>query len=82
MKQYCRYCAEAVLTENEDVFFCEAKKLTRSAAGARRINKCDRFKFNPNDLLGQNADGTFKQYKPKTEKDNSDQIKLFEREGE
>jgi len=51
MKQYCRYCADAVLTENEDVVYCEAKKETRHKRKCITVNQCKHFKFNELDVF-------------------------------
>lgn len=70
MKQYCRYCANAI--DYDSTLICEAKApCGNDGAGrgydmekAKRLNKCKHFEFNPNDLLGQTSDGRFRQYKP------------------
>lgn len=65
MNQYCRYCANCCITENESIIWCEVKMEIYSASKAKRLNKCKDFDFNPNDVFGQNEDGTFKQYNPR-----------------
>ena len=73
MKQYCRYCANAI--DYDGMLICEAKApCGNNGAGrgynidkAKWLNKCKHFEFNPNDLLGQNADGSFRQYQPRKE---------------
>ena len=89
MKQYCRYCVYAL--DYDDSLICEAKApCGNNGAGAsydmrkaKQLNKCKSFEFNPNDLLRQNADGSFQQYQPKAKHENkydnkSEQIKLYE----
>lgn len=71
MKQYCRYCANAL--DYDGMLICEADApCGKNGAGrgydmgkAKRLNKCKSFEFNPNDLLGQNPDGSFRQYQPR-----------------
>lgn len=71
MRQYCRYCANAI--DYLDVLVCEAKApcgkngcgKTYPMEKAKRLNKCKHFEFNPNDLLGQLPDGGYRQYKPR-----------------
>jgi hypothetical protein len=73
MKQYCRYCANAL--DYDGMMICEAKApCGKNGAGrgyniekAKRLNKCKHFEFNPNDLLGQTPGGGFRQYKPRGE---------------
>lgn len=71
MKQYCRYCANAL--DYDGMLICEAKApCGNNGAGkgydmekAKRLNKCKHFEFNLNDLLGQMPDGSFRQYRPR-----------------
>jgi len=73
MKQYCRYCANAL--DYDGMLICEANApCGNNGSGrgydidkAKRINKCKHFEFNPNDLLGANPDGGFRQYQPRKE---------------
>lgn len=73
MKQYCRYCVNAI--DYDGMLICEADApCGNNGAGkgydidkARRLNMCKHFEFNSNDLLGQNPDGSFRQYKPRGE---------------
>lgn len=71
MKQYCRYCVNAI--DYDECLICVAKApCGNNGAGgsynmekAKRLNKCKHFEFNPNDLLRQNPDGSFRQYQPR-----------------
>lgn len=73
MNQYCRYCMNAI--DYDDMLICKAEApcgkygsgKSYSMEKAKRLNKCKHFDFNPNDLLWQNEDGTFRQYKPRIE---------------
>ena len=75
MKQYCRYCMHAI--DYSDVLVCNANaKCGNNGSGrtydmekAKRLNTCKHFEFNSNDLLNQNTDGSFKQYKPREPKE-------------
>ena len=70
MKQYCRYCANAL--DYDETLICEANApCGNNGSGrgysiekAKRLNNCKHFEFNPNDLLGQTPDGGFRQYRP------------------
>ena len=71
-KQYCRYCVDAVLTENEELIWCEAKKVIKHKRNCVTINQCKHFKFNELDVFD-----TDKKYRPKeVKKSLGDQIKL------
>lgn len=71
MKQYCRYCANAI--DYDDMLVCEAEApcgnngsgKVYSMVKAKRLNRCKSFEFNPNDLLSCDPDGSFRQYKPR-----------------
>jgi hypothetical protein len=71
MTQYCRYCFYAV--NYEDTLICMAKApCGNNGAGhqyplekAKRVNHCRSFEFNPLDLLSDNPDGSFREYKPR-----------------
>lgn len=65
MNQYCRYCCNGVLTENESDVWCEHKGCLMTESQAKRVNKCKHFEFNENDMFRMNADGTFATYNPK-----------------
>ena len=76
MKQYCRYCAEAVIG---DLIWCEAKHHSLTEKACKKANTCRLFVFNEIDLF----DGD-KVYKPtdvgerqKKTEDGKNQIKLF-----
>lgn len=72
MKQYCRYCSEAVLTENEEIIYCEAKKITKNKKRCITLNYCKEFVFNELDVFD-----TDKKYEPrKVKKSCGNQIKL------
>lgn len=71
-KQYCRYCADAVLTENEEMIFCEAKKETRHKSKCATVNHCKDFTFNELDVFDID-----KKYKPKQiKKSLGNQVRL------
>ena len=78
MKQYCRYCCNAI--DYMDVLVCRADApcgnngsgATHPMEKAKRLNHCKHFEFNPNDLLGCDADGNFRQYKPREAKPPSE----------
>ena len=75
-KKYCRYCANAVLTENEIIVWCEAKKQERHKNNCITVNKCKDFVFNEIDVFWI---GEFdKTYKPRQlrKKTVDNQIKL------
>lgn len=76
MIQYCRYCCEAVLTENEEIIYCEAKKETRHKKNCITANKCKDFAFNEIDVFG--CGDIDKKYQPRgpRKKVIDNQIKL------
>lgn len=89
MKQYCRYCANAIDYNGEATdFICEADAhcgnngagKMYSASKAKRPNKCKNFNFNEMDVFGANPDGSFKTYHPRhlREKVESGQIGMFD----
>lgn len=59
MKQYCRYCAEAFGTDNDDFVWCDAKDYMKSKSSCLAQNKCDKFKLNEIDLFNAR-----REYKP------------------
>ena len=63
MKRYCRYCSNAVITENEEIIYCEAKKETRHKKKCIVINQCKDFEFNELDVFDID-----KKYQPRKEK--------------
>lgn len=74
MKQYCRYCCNALDYNGEATdFICKADApCGDNGAGhfypaikAKRPNKCKFFEFNENDIFRYNADGSFATYKPR-----------------
>ena len=80
MKQYCRYCVNALDYNGEaSDFLCNADaKCGNNGAGmfygaekAKRINSCEHFIFNENDIFGQDKNGNFKTYKPRNLKEKS-----------
>jgi len=75
MKQYCRYCRLANLTENEDFVYCHQFKRTRHKNNCIVVNKCEHFELNEIDVFGMDVN---KVYKPreKKEKQISGQIKM------
>ena len=74
MKQYCRYCVYALDYDGALICTTEAPCGNNGSgkmyniSKAKTLNKCKWFEFNPNDLLRQNPDGSFMQYKPKKPK--------------
>lgn len=62
MKQYCRYCANAVLIGDLE-FYCEIKQKEYRESKGKRLNKCRDFEFNPLDLYSPGY--TFREYKPR-----------------
>lgn len=72
MKQYCRYCINCVLVD-DNVCYCECLKATFNGAKARNLNKCKNFHFNPFDVFNLE-----KQYKPRVKKQKiAEQITMF-----
>lgn len=65
MKQYCRYCANANVAE-EDLFYCSCNKQTYNSAKSKRVNLCKNFDFCENDLWRCDEFGNFSTYKPRT----------------
>lgn len=82
MNQYCRYCSNAYL-QDDDLIWCEPKDEIRSGREITRINKCPHFDFNPIDVLDQE-----RVYRPREKRkpipteDNltENQISLFQEE--
>lgn len=76
MKQYCRYCANCVLVD-EDVCYCEESRKTFWCAKARRVNKCKNFVLNKLDVF--NIEHTYKpiEDRQKQGKANGEQMTLF-----
>ena len=62
MKQYCRYCSNAYI-QDDDVFYCAKKNKLYSGSTGKTANNCKYFEFNPNYLFGMDENGDFKQYK-------------------
>ena len=71
MKQYCRYCIYAL--EYDGYLICEANApcgncgtgASYKIEKAKQLNRCKHFEFNPNDLLGQCENGSFRLYAPR-----------------
>jgi len=73
VKQYCRYCANAVLID-EDIAYCEVKQHQRPKQLCVTPNKCKDFGFNEMDVFDIE-----KTYKPRVMKrDLENQIKMEE----
>lgn len=71
MKQYCRYCANAVLID-EELAYCEEKHIQRSKQNCVTANNCKHFVFCELDVFD-----TDKKYQPKkVRKSIGSQIKL------
>ena len=64
MKQYCRYCANCFLQDN-DVVYCQPKNEMREKTECIRTNKCKHFEFNPYDVFSVDEHGNFKEYQPR-----------------
>ena len=64
MNQYCRYCANCFL-QDDDVVYCEPKDEMRNKKECVRANKCKHFELNTFDVFSQDASGNFKEYKPR-----------------
>jgi len=86
MKQYCRYCANALDYNGEAVdFICEADApCGNNGAGqfypadkAKRINKCKHFIFNENDIFRYDENGNFVTYKPREHSKPLNQVNMF-----
>lgn len=84
MKQYCRYCSNAIDYNGEATdFICTANaECGNNGAGrmypaekAKRINHCKHFSFNPLDVFY--ATYGEREYKPRTRIAKLDQLKLF-----
>ena len=88
MKQYCRYCANALDYNGEGTeFLCNANApCGNNGAGrfydadkAKRRNKCKYFEFNSIDIFSYGENGYTREYKPrdkKKPKQKLDQIKF------
>lgn len=50
MKQYCRYCNNAVQVD-DGIIYCAAYKQTLTEVKAKRVNSCKRFIFNEIDAF-------------------------------
>jgi hypothetical protein len=59
MKQYCRYCANAIL-QGDDVVYCEPKDEMRDKKNCITSNECKKFELNPLDVFDID-----KEYKPR-----------------
>ncbi|MEG0397392.1 MAG: hypothetical protein RR612_11735 [Oscillospiraceae bacterium] len=72
MKQYCRYCANANLVD-DDICYCDIKKGLRTKAVCTVANKCKAFVLNEIDVFDFD-----KTYKPRAEQPPNEweQIKL------
>lgn len=84
MKQYCRYCTNAVDYNGEATdFICTANsKCGNNGAGrfysadkAKRINHCKHFEFNKLDVFYTTYGE--REYKPRTNTKKLEQMKLF-----
>lgn len=75
----CRYCCNAVLTENEDIIYCEARSRTYGKEYAKRYKTCKDFIFNEIDVF--NIEHTYKPKGPFKPKNFKGQISIFELEG-
>ena len=64
MNQYCRYCANANVVDDE-LFYCQPKHEVYGMDKSKRINKCKLFDFNENDLWRCDENGNFETYKPR-----------------
>lgn len=73
MKQYCRYCFNAILTENEEIIYCEEKGQTKHKRKCITVNKCKHFEFNELDVF--DIDKKYQPRKPK-KKTLDNQIRL------
>jgi len=71
----CRYCANAVLTENENVIYCESSGNTFSKKYATRYKVCKDFIFNELDVF--DIEHTYKPKWPLKPKNLEGQISLF-----
>ena len=80
MRQYCRYCANAYL-QDDDMIWCGPKDEIRTGSQITRMNRCPHFELNPIDVL--NPD---REYKPVGERRKSaesseteaEQLRLFD----
>ncbi|WP_313413158.1 hypothetical protein [Sedimentibacter sp.] len=71
MKQYCRYCANAVLID-DDIAYCEVKHHQRPKRLCVTPNKCKSFLFNEMDVFDIE-----KKYQPmKIKKSAGNQIRM------
>ena len=84
MKQYCRYCTNAVDYNGEATdFLCLANaECGNNGAGwfypaekAKRVNKCKYFEFNELDVFYTTYGE--RKYKPRPRREKLDQMKLF-----
>ena len=64
VKQYCRYCANCFL-QDDDIVYCQPKNEMREKRECVRANHCKHFELNPYDVFSMDADGNFKEYKPR-----------------
>ena len=77
MKQYCRYCCNANIVD-DDLFYCDVKKRVYKGSTGKRTNECKSFVYNENDVFGMKEDGTFKTYTPRKRRKKMKQILLEE----
>lgn len=66
MKQYCRYCCNACLNDDE-LAYCSYKDKMLEGPALRRLNHCKGFQFCEIDVLTQT-----RIYKPRSEKPPSE----------
>lgn len=88
MKQYCRYCMNAIDYNGEATdFVCMAEAPCGNggsgkfydAGRAKRPNKCKFFEFNGLDVFSQAPDGSFRVYKPRqAHGPKMEQMNIFE----
>lgn len=64
MNQYCRYCANCFL-QDDDIVYCEPKDEMRNKKECIRANKCTHFEFNPFDVFSGDENGRFREYQPR-----------------
>lgn len=61
MKQYCRYCANAIPYDN-DICFCSVKNQMRDKSVCVKANKCKSFELNEIDVFDYESD---RRYQPR-----------------
>lgn len=77
MKQYCRYCNNAVQVD-DSIIYCVADKQVMPEAKAKRVNRCKRFIFNEIDVFDLDRKYTPIEQRKTNRPADGGQISLFD----